>query len=396
MRILIVGGGIAGLTLANLLRQQGETPLIIEREPAWSAAGYALGLWSLGSGVFKKIGLYREFIDASIPLVRYDIANHSGRVLRSFKFERLFRSSDSIRMILRSELLKLLASPLSEGCLRMNTTSTSITQSEAEVRVAFSDGTSGVFDLVIGCDGIHSQTRREVFGQIPLRRTGWGGWAWWIDPSLTPPGVVTEQWGLGRFFGLYPARNALFCLFGAPESEIEGDPHSIRLDFIREKFRSLGGAAPGVLETLDKDKKPTFWEFSDLHLEDWYRGRVLLMGDACNAILPTAGVGASCAIESAALFAKEFSAWQKPDLAGLLKRYEAACWPRVREFQSGSKDIARIVFLRSGFLCLCRNLILRVLPEKLMFAGFGDLVKSPVWPGLPSGGPRHGLSDRTR
>jgi FAD binding domain len=109
MRVLIVGAGIAGLTLARLLRQQGILPTVIEKEPQWPRSGFGLSLWPLGSRVLKGLALFQPFVDSSAPLRRYVVADARGRLLHAFDLEQLFGGHDLMRMTTHHGLIQLLA-----------------------------------------------------------------------------------------------------------------------------------------------------------------------------------------------------------------------------------------------------------------------------------------------
>lgn len=70
LRILIVGAGVAGLTLAALLRQRREAPVIIEHEPALASTGYMLGLYPIGARVLHGLGLYESYLSKSVTMRR--------------------------------------------------------------------------------------------------------------------------------------------------------------------------------------------------------------------------------------------------------------------------------------------------------------------------------------
>ena len=78
MRILIVGAGIGGMTLAALLDRRGERPDLVERAPDLEHAGYMLGLYSLGYRVLRGLGLYERFAAASVPADEYEVFDGDG------------------------------------------------------------------------------------------------------------------------------------------------------------------------------------------------------------------------------------------------------------------------------------------------------------------------------
>lgn len=82
MKALIIGSGMAGLTLAARLCQQGRAPVIVERATSIEG-GYALGLYPLGGCVLHGLGTYEELLEKALVLERYELANSSGRVLQA-------------------------------------------------------------------------------------------------------------------------------------------------------------------------------------------------------------------------------------------------------------------------------------------------------------------------
>src|SRR5215467_10180581 len=81
VRVLIIGAGVAGLTLAARLAQQGRPPVVIERS-ADPGAGYAIGLYPMGSCVLHGLGRYHELLARGLVVNDYEIADHAGRVLK--------------------------------------------------------------------------------------------------------------------------------------------------------------------------------------------------------------------------------------------------------------------------------------------------------------------------
>jgi FAD dependent oxidoreductase len=89
MRVLIIGGGVAGLALAAMLARQGREPVVVERASSCEESGYGIALCPFGSAVLHGIGAYPAFAAASAELRTYEIAGRRGGVIRSVDFARL-------------------------------------------------------------------------------------------------------------------------------------------------------------------------------------------------------------------------------------------------------------------------------------------------------------------
>jgi 2-polyprenyl-6-methoxyphenol hydroxylase-like FAD-dependent oxidoreductase len=362
LRILIVGGGIAGTTLANLLEQQGLVPVLVEKEPTWSCHGYALALWPLGSRVLRGLGLYEAFCDISQRLEWYRIFDQHRRAVHAIHLSAHLSEADMIRMVAREELLLLLANRLRATEVQFATVPERIEQRGDEVEVTFTSGEHATFDLVVGCDGMHSTVRHAILGAVPATPTHWAGWAWWTQASEVPKDTVCEYWAPGRFFETYSTRDATSVLAAMPIRRMPVSGHPPSHEAVRQAFGQFGGDVLRVLEALSSDDRIYYWDFTDVRCLRWHRGRVVLLGDASSALLPTAGVGASCAMESAAVLADELRRVDAATVEQALPLYFRRRFTRVDRMQRESRLIARLMFMESALLCRIRNWVLRTTP----------------------------------
>jgi 2-polyprenyl-6-methoxyphenol hydroxylase-like FAD-dependent oxidoreductase len=236
--------------------------------------------------------------------------------------------------------------------LRMGTTVTEIDQREGAVDVSLTDGTSATYDLVVGADGIHSTVRDRVFGDVSLTYQDMTSWAFWVDRPLVEAGVAKEHWGTGRFAGLYPTQDGLACFLAATAPEGTPDPVDRRKARICERFDGMGGFIPDVLDEMETTDPEAMWhdDFYDLRMDDWTKGRVVLVGDAAHAPLPTAGVGASMAMESAAVLADELTRTDSAYLHQALDHYEARRHDRVDIVQDKSRQLGTFALFDHGSL----------------------------------------------
>jgi len=110
----------------------------------------------------------------------------------------------------------------------------------------------------------------------------------------------------------------------------------------------------------DDDATLFFWRLTDVRAADWTRGRVALLGDAAAAFLPTAGIGASMAMESAAVLADELSRCDARSIPDALSLYVARRRRRVERIQDESRRLARFMFVKSAAVARARDLVLRL------------------------------------
>src|SRR5262245_2316845 len=181
MRILIVGGGIAGLSMARALARAGLAGEIVERQPAWEIAGAGVYLPGNGMAALRELGLAVEVAALGTVIERRRLRDDRGRMLVDFD-EAGFWSGLALPIGLhRLDLHGVLAGGASETPIRFGVTVEALTDRGHAVEVRFSDGATDTYDLVVGADGIHSTTRRLVFGGPDARFVGQAGWRFVVD-----------------------------------------------------------------------------------------------------------------------------------------------------------------------------------------------------------------------
>jgi 2-polyprenyl-6-methoxyphenol hydroxylase-like FAD-dependent oxidoreductase len=332
----------------------------------YADAGYTIGLWPAGSRILKGLKLFTKLCDVGVECSRYIIANEGGDTLHSFSFEPLAKRYGPLIDLSRLQLIELLRSAVDEQRLRFGVTVRRVAETPDGVVAEFDDGSADVFDVVVGCDGIRSGVRQLTFGDIHVDYSGVAGWAFWLPPDFVPPPEIVEYWGAGKFVGMYPARRrfcaviAMHCPLGTP------DPVETRADRARTAFAGFGGIVPWVLRELPEPERMVRVDFSDIRTDEWARGRVVLIGDAAHAMLPTAGMGASMAMESAAVLAEALCRTDSKFLAGCLRQYAAHRRARVDRIQAQSRRIARVMFAGrgNGLIARIRDQAIRIMVDE--------------------------------
>jgi 2-polyprenyl-6-methoxyphenol hydroxylase-like FAD-dependent oxidoreductase len=379
MRVLIVGAGIGGLTLAALLRRWNIIPDVIDRAPNFDHAGYMLGLYPLGSRILHGLGAFEAFVATSEPMDYYALANGKGEVIHRYDLGVITDRFGPIRQLSRGELLTLLAAAAGHPPVRMGVEIEAIEQHDDEVLARTSDREARRYDLVVGADGIHSAVRRHVFGDSTPFDTGWGGWVWWADHRLVPHDTVTEYWGAGRFLGVYPTKNRIGVVACGPVRDMDPHDRAGRRERILRHFAALEGKAGAILQSLPGDDAELFfWPLADQRAASWVNGRVVLLGDAAAAFLPTAGIGASMAMESAAVLADELSRADAAHLEHPLGFYEARRRKRVEAAQNDSRHMARMMFIESVPLAWGRDQALKFYSLEQLVKQIAKIFEQPI------------------
>lgn len=362
LRVLVVGAGVAGVTLAQFLRAAGLDPVMVERRGADADPGYMLGLMPLVEPALAHLDVQDAYRERSVPIRRYVLRGRSGRPLRQYSLESLLRFGD-YRGISRGELLAVLAR--AGGTVTYGATVTALEQHPDVVRAALSDGVSEAtaeFDAVIATDGLHSTTRAMMLpaNQVTGYDTGWTGWVGWAAPDDAMD-LYEESWGAGFFVGLYPVDGRIGVFVGGPRSATTpGAPAFV--DRLRGRLRGSDPRMDRGLTAIAAGPEVHSWSLADVWAGTWVVGRVGLVGDAAAGFLPTAGVGAAMAMESAAVLGRSLARSTPGSVPEALRHYEIRQRPRVQAAQKNSRGLARLMFHTSGPVAVVRDATVRLAP----------------------------------
>ena len=378
MRILIVGGGVSGLTLAGLLQQRGFRPTLVERIPEYGKVGYIIVLWPSGSRILKGLGLYRDLLDAGLPFTKYNVWDETGEMLHSYSVHSVTEKYGPMISIYRPELINVLRKGVNPEHIRMNTYVREIEQTNDEAHVTFSDGAEETYDLVIGCDGVNSETRRQIFGEVPLSFSGMSGWNFWVKSDTSETSQIAEYWGTGKFLGIWPTKGRLSVFTSVRSPEGVPDPIENRIDNIRKNFNGFAGKVPEILSRLGDPREIFHTDYYDLRMDNWYKGRVALVGDSAHAIMPTAGGGVSMAMESSAVMADELSRSDSKYINQAFEAYMSRRRARVDKIQNQSRMMGKVAYANSRVVSSLRNLVLRLYSNKIHLKYWETMLKEPI------------------
>ncbi len=369
-RILIVGGGIAGLSLATALHRQGYTPELVERNTAWPAVGAGINLPANGVRVLRALGVGEAVERAAAALRRWGFFDQHGELLCETDLAELWRDVGPCLGITRVRLHEALLTGAAAVPHRLGVSLTALTQAENRVRAGFSDGTSGDYDLVVGADGIYSTVRELAVNASPPSSAGQMVWRSLV---ATRPGGIVDMMvlmGEGCFFGLVPMGEGYTYGFGAVDGAFK-DPLAGRLERFRRRFAGFGGPVPAYLAALQGDEQLHVGPLEWVELDEWYRGRVVLIGDAAHAGPPNMGEGGCMAMEDALVLAEVLRATDSVESA--LEPYVRRRRPRADWVQEQSRAAAQAWVLPPAV----RNAALRERGDQMFRDRYRPLIPAP-------------------
>jgi len=376
VRILVVGGGIGGLTLAIALRQQGLRPEIVERAPGWSPAGAGIVLGINAMRLMRRLGVAAALAARGVVVGRGAITDAAGSVLSAMDLREFAGDGQPGIAIHRAALHEVLAGALRDIPVRHRTTPRRILADGDPVTVELDDGSRQAYDLVVGADGIRSFVRDAAFGPNPPIYSGYTCWRLVVQQPAEVDGTV-EMWGRGRRFGLVPIGDGQIYCFATLNAPAETpDPPAGRLERFRAVFAEFRGAVPAVLAQLMRPEELIHNDLEEVRQSPWYRGRIVLLGDAAHASTPNMGQGAAMAIEDAIVLAEEVGRAQA--LGDALAAYVRRRLPRAGWVQEQSRRIGRVGQLEHPAACWLRNTLVRLTPQRVAAANLRRLFEQPI------------------
>jgi 2-polyprenyl-6-methoxyphenol hydroxylase-like FAD-dependent oxidoreductase len=313
--ILIVGGGIGGLSTAIALRQQGFDVELIELNPEWTV--YGVGIIQQGNVVreMARLGVANDCMKQGFSFDKVRLCDGAGNPLAVIPGARVAGPDYPVNMALpRISLHTILLNKATElgTKITLGLTVDSLENGENKALVKFSDGGDGEYDLVIGADGIFSKIRGLLFGtHLKPKFTGQGGWRCNM-PRMQEIDCLTMYRGKnGGQAGFCPLTNDLMYLLQTTSEP--GNPwfDQDKLDVLfKERLTEFEGpVARARDEFITNPKQVIYKPFETIFLEaPWYQGRFVLIGDAAHATTPHLGQGAGMAIEDGIVLAEELKA----------------------------------------------------------------------------------------
>ncbi|GLZ05243.1 monooxygenase [Actinomadura sp. NBRC 104412] len=360
-RVLIVGAGIAGLAAGRALARHGIVADIVERVGEWRAEGTGMYLPANAVRALDELGLADAVEERGARVRRQRVVDHRGRSIAGMDVDDIWGSGRCLA-VHRADLHRILLDATRDLPVRLGAVLTGLAGDD-QVKATFSDGSAGVYDLVIGADGVHSSVRGLVFGARAARPVGQVCWRFVAEGF---PGIRdwTLYTGPGRaFLTVGIGGDRVYCYADLMGESL--DP-SLNENW-RARFRDFADPIPALLDQ-GGDALPGLIE--EVSPPVWSAGRVVLIGDAAHASSPNLAQGAAMAVEDALVLADLIS--NRP-VDEALTAYRERRSPRVSWVQDQTHHRDKLRKLHPAV----RKLSLRLAASKFFVAPYRPLRERP-------------------
>ncbi|UQZ34143.1 FAD-binding protein [Paenibacillus sp. PK3_47] len=359
--ILIIGGGIAGLCTAITLQQIGMKVKVYEKNTHPSVAGAGI---IIAPNALQALGPYRisdEIIRQGNPGQGFYILSDRGRPITQLTIPSGYGSLYSIH---RKDLHQILLSALPPGTVEWGKPFLQLEQKDHQVRVAFSDGSEAMGDLVVAADGIHSNVRKQIFHKDTYRYAGYTCWRGVVSGEALPGSShhFIETWGTKGRFGIVPLPNNKVYWYALINAR-QGDPRiaNYTTKDLHHLFKNYHDPIPSLLlKTTPHDM--IHRDIVDIApMERFCSDRVVFIGDAAHAITPNMGQGACQAIEDARTLAECLSVQSNYQRA--FADYENRRRKRIKQISDQSWKIGKMAQSESFLFTSVRNQLMKHAPK---------------------------------
>lgn len=309
-KVLIVGGGIGGLTLGIALGQRGIACEILEIKAQHSVLG--VGIIQPGNVLraLRTLGVLEQCLAAGFPANERRYHDNEGRLLVAAPAGRIAGADvPAISSLPRSALHRILldAARRAGAKVSMGTTLAGFTDTEEGIKATLSDGRAMRCDLLVAADGIRSTLRKRLFPDAPdTRYSGYGCWRVTLPRHAEVDFSGIYQGANGTKAGLIPltAKTMYLYLVTTEPGNPWMNPAQQHV-LLRERLNGYGGIIGDIRDGLNPQSEVYYSALEEVvQPAPWYRGNALLIGDAAHASLPHMAQGAAMAIEDALVLAE--------------------------------------------------------------------------------------------
>ena len=361
--IIIIGAGIGGMTTALCLRHFGIKASLYERSSQVTTAGAGIQLSPNAHRVLSYIGLTDKIAAVSRRCKGVKVFDYKSDSQMALLDYLNFKRNDLFSFCHRADLVSILyeACKKREIPVHFNKKFEKITDGKA----IFSDGETLFADLIIGADGLHSNARKIVFGEVKAIFTKQIAWRSIVPNSINQCDFAHVTLAPKRHIVSYPIRDGrqlnLVLIKEQNDWQPDGWRHLEDPSVVKENFKDFSGKTAKIIDSIEDVYK---WGLFRYPLrKNWYKDRVVLIGDAAHPTLPFLAQGAAMAIEDSFVLASKFS--ELPTILSAFTEFQSDRLPRVQRVINASAKNARTFHLSNTIARLVFHTILQLFSKFL-------------------------------
>jgi len=372
LRILISGGSIAGLTAAYWLDYNNFDVTIVEKAESIRSGGYPIDIRGTAIDVMKKMKLHetlkKEDLNGMKLTFWKEDGTQEGEIIDAVK------NNEDIE-VPRGELTHLLYSKVKDKNINFyfNDSITELIELENGVSVHFKSGKKEKYDIVVGADGVHSNTRKLVFGPEENYAKYLGYWFTGFTmknrKNLFKEGIIHSE--AGRTAVLYGKKSpdeitAFLIHYDEKPPFINHRDEKKQKELVMDHFYDMGSITPEILEAMQDADDLYFDVTNQIIMNVWSKEKIVLLGDAAYSASFITGQGTSLAIVGAYILSNALA--EQNDIKTAFSSYEEKLKPFVEKNQNRvNKDSFHFAYPKDEKDLSKRNSMLNSMQQKQPF-----------------------------
>src|SRR4051812_32928400 len=339
------------------MKDKGYNCYIFEKNAEFKEVGAAISIFPNALSVYQKLGILEEVVSSSGEIKQIYFKNHTGKILKKLNLQYELPAICIHRAELHAILRKHTAAEQYTNCELQSFSNLT----NGKVEVTFTNGTTKIFDAVIGADGIHSAIRKLIVNDGKPVFRGYNVWRGVCQFDLNND-YASETYGKGKRVGIVPIKDGIvgwWATYNEPfmkDDEPEGT---------KQKLQRLFGdwhyPIPDMMVNTSVILKNSVAD--RVLVKGWTKGAVTLLGDAAHPTTPNLGQGACMAIEGGYILANTIEKYGLNDKA--FAQYEALQYIRAKSVVNTSLQIGKMGQAENPFFIFLRNTFISLMPTKL-------------------------------